>query len=215
MDESLEGWYTDPYGRHQARWMSEGVPSALVRDGKVEGQDPVEQEPFQVSPVRSGSGATATSNASDLRRADDPDRNSEFDSRDPVSGAWSGSGLVPVANSEPVEHRAQRSRLGFSLDVTFDVGDRERHSVRFTYNLIVGVGRIRVDGVLTQRIFPVISLSRSRRFPFSVGDHEFHDVEIEKVRNWLWVALGLGGRQFLRVFVDGEFQNVEPYINMS
>jgi hypothetical protein len=25
-----EGWYTDPYGRHEARWMSAGTPARLV-----------------------------------------------------------------------------------------------------------------------------------------------------------------------------------------
>ena len=37
MDEiAPEGWYTDPYGRHEARWMSAGTPTRLVRDGEVE-----------------------------------------------------------------------------------------------------------------------------------------------------------------------------------
>jgi hypothetical protein len=30
-----EGWYTDPYERHEARWLSEGEPSKLVRDGAI------------------------------------------------------------------------------------------------------------------------------------------------------------------------------------
>jgi hypothetical protein len=25
-DEGLEGWYTDPFGRHEARWISSGPP---------------------------------------------------------------------------------------------------------------------------------------------------------------------------------------------
>ena len=40
MDESMEGWYTDPYGRHEARWMSQGTPTRLVRDGSAEASDP-------------------------------------------------------------------------------------------------------------------------------------------------------------------------------
>jgi hypothetical protein len=35
-----EGWYVDPFGHHEARWISDGVPTALVRDGSVETQDP-------------------------------------------------------------------------------------------------------------------------------------------------------------------------------
>ena len=32
----LEGWCTDPWGLHDARWMSAGSPTKLVRDGDVE-----------------------------------------------------------------------------------------------------------------------------------------------------------------------------------
>lgn len=34
-----EGWYRDPYGSHEARWFSEGTPTALVRDGTAESHD--------------------------------------------------------------------------------------------------------------------------------------------------------------------------------
>jgi len=36
----LEGWYDDPLGRHEHRWLSNGQPTALVRDSGVEGHDP-------------------------------------------------------------------------------------------------------------------------------------------------------------------------------
>jgi hypothetical protein len=42
----------DPFGRHEARWMSHGTPTSLVRDGRAEGIDPVSDEPFTVKPVR-------------------------------------------------------------------------------------------------------------------------------------------------------------------
>ena len=29
-----EGWYVDPYRRHNARWFSNGTPTDLVCDGK-------------------------------------------------------------------------------------------------------------------------------------------------------------------------------------
>ena len=34
-----EGWCTDPFGRHEARWLSFGKPTKLVRDGGVETYD--------------------------------------------------------------------------------------------------------------------------------------------------------------------------------
>jgi hypothetical protein len=30
--DTIEGWYLDPFGVHEARWFSDGAPTALVRD---------------------------------------------------------------------------------------------------------------------------------------------------------------------------------------
>jgi hypothetical protein len=49
--EVLEGWCTDPYARHVARWMSAGNPTDLVRDGRQESRDPVTDGPYRVTPV--------------------------------------------------------------------------------------------------------------------------------------------------------------------
>jgi hypothetical protein len=35
-----QGWYTDPFRRHEARWFSDGRPTALVRDEGSESNDP-------------------------------------------------------------------------------------------------------------------------------------------------------------------------------
>jgi hypothetical protein len=48
--EELQGWQPDPFGRHQSRYFSAGRPTYLVRDGQVEGSDPVEQIPPQAQP---------------------------------------------------------------------------------------------------------------------------------------------------------------------
>ncbi len=41
-----EGWYTDPYGHHEARWLSDGVPTKLVHDGETESyEDPPDSPP--------------------------------------------------------------------------------------------------------------------------------------------------------------------------
>jgi hypothetical protein len=91
MEELLEGWYTDPYARHEARWMSQGKPSALVRDGKVEGNDPAPDGPFKVIPVRVEGQADA-SNGTDLRRADEAERGSTHDPQSAARRAWEASG---------------------------------------------------------------------------------------------------------------------------
>ena len=37
----MEGWFTDPYGIHEARWLSAGEPTKLVRDQGVVAYDAI------------------------------------------------------------------------------------------------------------------------------------------------------------------------------
>ena len=80
-----EGWYVDPYGIHQARWISAGAPTALVRDGDVETQDPPPHIPYvgQLEELAE----TDPENAEDLMRADQADTTS-FDPDDEARAAW-------------------------------------------------------------------------------------------------------------------------------
>ncbi len=68
---SAEGWFVDPFGIHEARWISDGIPTALVRDGRVESQDPPHQidysGPFEHL-------AEGHSDSHDMQRADDAER---------------------------------------------------------------------------------------------------------------------------------------------
>jgi len=41
-----QNWCVDPYGTHEARWFSRGIPTALVRDRGVESQDPPPDSAF-------------------------------------------------------------------------------------------------------------------------------------------------------------------------
>jgi hypothetical protein len=76
-DEHAEGWFTDPFGRHEARWMSDGSPTKLVRDGDEESyEDPPDEEPT-VTPTRIAEGQA--SDGSDLLRSDDPESGSLHD----------------------------------------------------------------------------------------------------------------------------------------
>jgi hypothetical protein len=64
-----EGWYTDPYGLHEARWMDDGRPTKLVRDGDKESyEEPPDASPSRV-PVRIEPPESAS--ADDLKRADE------------------------------------------------------------------------------------------------------------------------------------------------
>ena len=70
-DEHAEGWYTDPFGRHEARWMSDGQATKLVRDDGVESYDaPPDEEPSQEATMIVEEQAT---DGQDLRRAGEPD----------------------------------------------------------------------------------------------------------------------------------------------
>jgi hypothetical protein len=64
-----EGWYIDPFGRHEARWMSEGTPTSLVRDGTAESQDPPPPTVIdgELEPVPEA----APPSGGDLRRVDE------------------------------------------------------------------------------------------------------------------------------------------------
>lgn len=71
-----EGWYVDPFGGHQARWISDGTPTALVRDGSVESQDPPPSTPVEGELQRIAEQASV--DGDDLKRADRA-QNEEFD----------------------------------------------------------------------------------------------------------------------------------------
>ena len=73
----MEGWYTDPFKRHEARWISQGNPTSLVRDGTVEGSDPVAEGPIRVAPVRIE--VDGPHDGTDMRRAGDAERGGSFD----------------------------------------------------------------------------------------------------------------------------------------
>ncbi len=64
-----EGWFVDPFGSHEARWISVGTPTSLVRDGGVESQDPPPSDPI-TSPLEPW-GADPPADGADLKRADD------------------------------------------------------------------------------------------------------------------------------------------------
>ena len=69
-----QGWYIDPFAVHGQRWFSQGSPTALVRDGRTEAQDPPPDGPLpgplrRATPIPHPGPAAA-----DLKRGDDRDR---------------------------------------------------------------------------------------------------------------------------------------------
>jgi hypothetical protein len=78
--EQLEGWYTDPFGRHEARWLSDGQPTKLVRDAGVESyDDPPDEAPTSIPTPLEGQHGDV--DASDVRRADEAQTGEPYDSK--------------------------------------------------------------------------------------------------------------------------------------
>jgi len=77
-----EGWYNDPYSKHDDRWFSDGEPTSLVRDAGIESRDPPPDTPLPTTLVPSETSNQA-SDGDDLRRADDAEREPPYD-RDSV-----------------------------------------------------------------------------------------------------------------------------------
>lgn len=114
--------------------------------------------------------------------------------------------MVEPTRSEGGDRQLQMAvaKSPLSLEITFEVGERERHRLRFFYNRFWGNGRISVDDAVIRRFFELFSLSTSRWYRFTLGDEERHDVEIEKVRKWVLAGFR---DQYIRVYIDGDLRS--------
>jgi len=109
---------------------------------------------------------------------------------------WDGQRWIPATHPRPPLQQTLLRRLEFE----FEVGESERHRVHFFFDQFWGTVRISVDGRRVIRDLRLFSLSTTKRYRFTVGEQERHEVVIEKTRP-LMVA---GFRpQVASVFVDG------------
>ena len=76
--------------------------------------------------------------------------------------------------------------MGLDIDFEFHVGDTEQHRVAFHWGQLFGRVRITVDYVevvgVNKAVRSLLVSRWCRKFEFSVGDMERHDVVIEKIR---------------------------------
>jgi hypothetical protein len=110
IDESLEGWCTDPFGRHEARWISSGRATFLVRDGHIESHDdPPDETPSRVpEPIVSADSPDSTRRADDAQLEYwDPQRAMDAGSTT-VNGGW----LPVLLGKQPIWRPAKRRRHG-------------------------------------------------------------------------------------------------------
>ena len=87
------------------------------------------------------------------------------------------------------------------MQFSFMVGLNEKHRVDFSFDQFMGNLSILVDGEAAVKDFRMLSLSLTKRYEFTVGEQERHDIIIEKKRK-LFLA-GLRPQQY-RIFIDGQ-----------
>lgn len=88
------------------------------------------------------------------------------------------------------------------MKFSFDVGDKEHHRVDFSYNQFWGNLRITVDGESVVRNQSMgFSTHLVKRFEFTVGEKERHEVRIEQERELVMAGFR---PKIYRVFVDGK-----------
>ena len=87
------------------------------------------------------------------------------------------------------------------MQFSFRVGVREQHQVDFSFDQFGGKLEIRVDGEPLVNKFRLLSLKLIKRYEFTVGQDEPHQIAIEKKRK-LFLA-GFRPQQY-RIFVDGQ-----------
>jgi hypothetical protein len=87
------------------------------------------------------------------------------------------------------------------MEFTIEVGDTEKHQMHTHFDQVFGQVRVEVDGKSVAQDWRSFSLHRTRRYEFSVGTDETHDVVVELTRKGI-----VGGfrSQTCQVFVDGE-----------
>jgi hypothetical protein len=88
MNLPAEGWYKDPYGQHQDRWFSGGLPTKLVRDAGAESYaEPPEAMPPYGDLVPSDPGPEAPTGA-DVHRADEACQQPPYDKARARRAVW-------------------------------------------------------------------------------------------------------------------------------
>jgi hypothetical protein len=86
-----EGWYKDPFGIHQGRWISAGKPTRLVLDNFVESNDDPPSDTFErpLEPLDQ----SGEPDGNDLKRADSAQEDDPQITAD--AAAWGGATSWP------------------------------------------------------------------------------------------------------------------------
>jgi hypothetical protein len=94
------------------------------------------------------------------------------------------------------------------VEFTIEVGTEEKHQVHLSFDQAFGKVQVAVDGKNVALDWRSFALHRTRRYDFSVGRDEIHDIVIELTRK---SVVGGFRSQTCQVFVDGE--SVGTYVS--
>jgi hypothetical protein len=86
------------------------------------------------------------------------------------------------------------------MQMRFEVGEKERHVVTFAFNKFWGNLSIKVDGVAIRKELRMMSVNLVKRWEFTVGEQERHQVVIEKRRELMFAGYR---PQPVTAYVDG------------
>jgi hypothetical protein len=86
------------------------------------------------------------------------------------------------------------------MKFSFMVGVAEQHRIDFSFDQVVGNLEILVDGNRLVKDFRLLSLRLTKRYEFTVGVSEPHQIAIEKKRKLLLAGFR---PQKYSVFIDG------------
>lgn len=100
----LEGWFTDPYACHEARWLSDGQATKLVRDGDATSYDDPPAGPWIKEPERIEADPNATE-GSDLIRADAAESGDDYDEKKAKWAVYDYLGAQPPIAFDDVSRK--------------------------------------------------------------------------------------------------------------
>ncbi|MEO6533032.1 MAG: hypothetical protein ABIO06_05590 [Pseudolysinimonas sp.] len=86
------------------------------------------------------------------------------------------------------------------MQLNFEVGAAERHTIGFSFDKVMGGTTVEVDGVRLKDEVTMTSKGQLRSYSFTVGTQEQHAVRIDKQTPGLF---GAYRPQSLRAYVDG------------
>jgi len=92
------------------------------------------------------------------------------------------------------------------MNFKFEVGNKEKHLIEFSFNQFWGNLYIKIDNEKTIKDFRMFSLKLTKTYEFEVGVKEKHNIKIEKQRKRFFAGFR---KQHYKVYLDNNL--IEEY----